>query len=207
MQHGGNCWTSWVFCRLFVLGRGFLCQALPSRRSQGWCTRYYAAVMSGWSCPRGLLWDSKLPQLLLLSRGQILVIIRSVVPKYNVGHSVNFRLREWALLASIAILWSLLTSILVQVGVATATTTGKRGNLLGPGALRQWLCALVVKVSIFHRVKVFKISLIGINDALTASSYTSLMPPWNQRIFMFLGTGGIPYSWRTACWLCCSMWR
>jgi hypothetical protein len=154
----------------------------------------------------GLQWVPQLPQLLPFGQSQLHVFLWGVIPEHNVGLPVNLWLgSQEALLASIAGPLSLPTSRLVRVRIATVPAVGNRVNLLSLEGLRQCLCALEVKISILHRVKVGKNSTVGINwRPIQRRVLDAILKP---KILRFSMKGVSLYSWRSACCLCCSTWR
>ncbi len=119
--------------------------------------------MSGWSSPRGLAGISKLPYLLLLSRGQLGPFGIGIVSVYNVGLLVNLRLGNKSHLAFVRCLGPLAPVRSTWDTPTPAPSTGNRGYLPGLLVIGRVLSALELNASVFHRVKVSKIGTVSID--------------------------------------------
>ncbi len=86
---------------------------------------------------------------------------------------------------------------------------GNRGNLSGPWVIGWIFGVLEFYISILNRVKFSKIGTFCIDWCLHCIERGVLdsVLVWNHRVLRSLARGETPYSWRSACWLCCSTWR
>jgi hypothetical protein len=88
------------------------------------------------------------------------------MPVNNVGLLVYFSLGNKPLMAFVTGLWSLSAVLHTWATATSVPTASNRGNLSGPWAIGQILCALEFYISILNRVKVSKISVVSIDQRL-----------------------------------------
>ncbi len=93
-----------------------------------------------------LVWVAKHPQLVLLDRGQTLVLLCSVVPVLN-GASVKFSLAGQILLAAPS---TLATATATATGLTTASPSPQGGHLVCFGRFSCLLHKLEVHISFLH---------------------------------------------------------